>query len=196
MKKLYVLTILLATLVTAGCAGTDFTRLEGEQVVFGVDSPESIKAKLGNPFQEGVVTKNDNQFKTMSYAYSSTTGDSAYKGVIASRGQGFYFYKDRLVGSDFSSTWAIDSTDFDGEKVSLIKKGATSKDEVIALLGEPGGEYIYPLIATEEEKAVVYLYSQTKGSAFSLEFLQKLLVIHYDSNGVVTNIEYTQIGEQ
>lgn len=180
-----------------GCAaGTNFEKLEINQLVYGSDTPESIRQKLGEPFQEGVVTKNDNQFKTMSYAYSSTGGAATYKGVTAARSQGFYFYKNKLVGHEFTSSWAVDSTDFDESKVDEIKKGTTTIQQVIELLGKPGGEYVYPLAKNETEKAKSYIYNQTRGSAFSLKFYRKTLVVTYGENGIVTDVEYIESGNK
>lgn len=196
MKKFTLSGLFLSLTMMVGCAGTDFKRLTGDEFAFGQDSSQTIRSKLGKPYREGVITKNDKQFKTMAYAYASTGGEPAYKGVTAARSQGFYFYEDKLVGHEFLSSWAVDSTDFDESKISEIKKGVTTIDEAIALLGQPGGEYIFPLVANESEKAKVYMYNQTKGSAFNLKFYQKLLVLNHDDSGVVTNIEYTESGEK
>ena len=160
----------------------------------GVDTIESITQKLGKPYREGVVTKNDLQFKSMTYAYASTGGNAAHKGVTAARSQGFYFLENKLVGDEFSSSWADDSTDFDESKVSQIEKGSTTISEVESLFGAAGGEYTYPLIKNEGEKAKVYVYGQTKGSAFNLKFYQKTLVVSYDASGIVTDVEYTESG--
>jgi len=194
MNKIVTLGMMLSVLVISGCAGTDFKRLNQDQFVYGQDSIQTIRSKLGKPYQEGMITKNDKQFKTMSYAYASTGGEAAYKGVVAARSQGFYFYDNKLVGHEFTSSWAVDSTDFDSSKLSEIKKGETTINEAIELLGKPGGEYIFPLTPNESEKAKVYLYNQTKGSAFNLKFFQKLLVLTYGNSGVVTNVEYTESG--
>jgi len=193
-----IVVIVFATIMVgcAGTAGTSFQKLENNQLVYGSDTPESIKQKLGKPYQEGAVTKNDTQFKTMSYAYSSTGGDAAYKDVIAGRSQGFYFNNNKLVGHEFTSTWAVDSTDFDESKVGEIKKGTTTIQQVIGLLGKPGGEYVYPLAKNETEKAKVYLYQQTKGSVFNLKFYQEMLVVSYDENGIVTDVEFIASGDK
>ena len=197
MNKGLNIVVVVFTMFMVGCAaGTNFKKLENDQLVYGSDTPESIKQKLGKPFQEGVVTINDKQFKTISYAYSSAGGDAAYKGVIAARSQGFYFNQNKLVGYEFTSSWAVDSTDFDESKVGDIKKGTTTIEEVIELLGKPGGEYVYPLAKKEREKAKSYIYNQTKGSAFNLKFYRKTLVVSYDENGIVTDVEYLESGNK
>jgi len=185
------------TVLLVGCAaGTDFQRLEVNQLVYGTDTPETIKQKLGKPSREGTITKNEKQFQTMSYAYASGRGSAAYKGVTAARGQGFYFFQNKLVGHDFSSSWKVDSTDFDESKISGIKEGNTTIHEVIELLGNPDGEYIYPLATNETEKAKVYLYSQVKGSVFNMKLYRKVLILTHDENGIVTEVEYESSGEK
>jgi len=196
MMKRVSITVFIAVFLTACAAGTDFQRLEVNQLVHGTDTPETIKQKLGKPSSEGTITKNEKQFQTISYAYASGRGSAAYKGVTAARGQGFYFFQNKLVGHDFSSSWKVDSTDFDESKISEIKEGSTTIQEVIELLGNPDGEYIYPLARNETEKAKVYSYNQVKGSVFSMKFYQKVLVVTHDENGIVTEVEYVSSGEK
>ena len=185
------------TVFLTACAGTDFKKIEISPLAYGSDTPETIKQKLGKPYGEETVTKNEKQFITMNLAYASTGGSAAYEGVIAARSQGFYFFQNKLVGHEYTSSWAIDSTDFDESKVSEIKDGSTTIQDVIELLGGPGGEYVYPLAKNANEHAKVYLYSQTKGSAFSgFKFYRKLLIVTHDENGIVTEVEYVSSAEK
>ena len=190
------ITVFIAVFLTACAAGTDFQKLEVNQLVYGSDTPETIKQKLGEPYDEGTITKNEKQFQTINYAYASGRGSAAYKGVTAGRGQTFFFYKNKLVGHSFSSSWKVDSTDFDESKVGEIKEGDTTIQEVIELLGSPNGEYTFPLVKNETEKSKVYSYNQLKGSAFSMKFYTKLLIVTHDENGIVTEVVYASSGEK
>jgi len=196
MMKRVSITVFIAAFLTACAAGTDFKRIEINQLTYGSDTPETIKQKLGKPYSEGTITKNEKQFQTMDYAYASGRGSAAYKGVTAGRGQHFYFFQNKLVGHSFSSSWKVDSTDFDESKIGQIKEGDTTIQEVIQLLGSPIGEYIFPLVKNETEKAKVYLYSQVKGSAFNMKFYRKVLIVTHDENGIVTEVEYESSGEK
>ncbi len=196
MKKIITSILILSTTLLLGCAGGKFTKLEANQLKYEEDTTGSIRQALGKPYREGVITKNDAQFKTLTYAYASTGGKAIYKGVTAARSQGFYFFEDKLVGNEFTSSWAEDATDFDESKVKQIKKGVTTISEVIDIFGAPGGQYIYPLIPEKTEQAKVYMYNQTKGSAFNLKFYHKSLVITYDDTGIVSNIKYTESGNK
>ena len=187
--------ICLCVLLTA-CAGTNFVRVADDTMVLGQTTSEQITARLGSPYREGVVIKNDQQIQTSSYAYASTGGEAAAAGVTAARSQGFYFFNNKLVGHEFVSSWKEDSTNFDSGKISQIKKGESIRSDVVRLLGDPGGKYIYPVIPSNAEDAVSYLYNETKGSAFNLKFYQKHLIVTFNKQGIVTNVEFTESGQQ
>jgi hypothetical protein len=183
-------------LVVAGCAGSSFTRQSDEALGLGRTSYQEIRQRLGAPYREGTVVKNGKQLKTLTYAYASAGGAPAYDGVVATRTQGFYFFEDRLAGYEFVSTWKDDLTDFDGTKATEIKHGASTRAEVVRLIGAPGGKYVYPMIANADEHADVYLYAHVKGSAFNMKLYEKLLVVTYDQRGIVTNVDYRESGQK
>jgi hypothetical protein len=183
-------------LLLAGCAGDKFVRLPDDSLVLGQTTQEQIRARLGTPYREGEITKNGQQLKTANYFYSRTGGGADAAGVTPARNQGFIFLKDKLVGYEFASSYKDDSTNFDSEKVSQIKTGESTRSDVVRILGNPGGRYSYPLIANTNDEATNYMYMQTKGPAFNLKFYQKLLVVTFNAQGVVTNVEYTESGQK
>ena len=101
-----------------------------------------------------------------------------------------------LVGHEFTSSYKDDSTFFDDSKISQMKKGETNKAKVIGLFGDRFGEYIYPLLEKKDEKALVYLYHQTKGSAFNLKFYKKILIVTFDQNGIVSDVNLISSGQK
>lgn len=196
--KLLVMKYFVLSLVVllAGCAGTDFVRVTDDTLVLGKTTSEQVIARLGSPYREGVVTKNDQQIKTASYAYASTGGEAVAADITPARSQGFYYFDNRLVGYEFSSSWKSDSTNFDGGKVTQIKKGESTRSDVVRLLGNPGGKYIYPLIPGKDEEAVNYVYNHVTGGAFNLKFYQKQLVVTFNKQGTVANVEFTESGQK
>lgn len=184
-----------AVAVLAGCAGTDFVRVADDALVLGRTTEAEIKARLGAPYREGTVTKNERQIRTAAYAYASTGAEGAADGVVAARSQVFFFFNDRLVGHEFTSSWKVDSTNFDGAKAAQIQKGRSTLADVTRLFGQPGGRYLFPMVPGESENAVNYVYSQTTGNAFTLRFAQKHLVVTFNRQGVVTNVEFTESGQ-
>jgi len=180
-------------LLLTGCAGTNFVRPDSTSLVLGVTTQQDVYKKMGKPYRTGETSKNEKTFQTASYAYASG-GASLFGGVTPARSQGFYFYKGILVGTEFTSSFMEDATYFDASKLAQIEKGKTTREEVIQLLGSGGGNYIYPLINSPEERADVYLYAQTKGTAFNLKFYNQTLIVTYDQQGIVSNVEYTTQG--
>jgi outer membrane protein assembly factor BamE (lipoprotein component of BamABCDE complex) len=79
-------------------------------------------------------------------------------------------------------------------KVSQIIKGRSSRTDVIAMMGRPSGYYIYPLSKPQSGEAVVYSYAELSRSASGLKPLQKALVVTFDLGGVVTDVEYSDLG--
>jgi outer membrane protein assembly factor BamE (lipoprotein component of BamABCDE complex) len=116
--------------------------------------------------------------------------------VVPARAMVFSTFNDVLVGQEFQSSFPNDATEFDETKVSAINKGKSTRSEVLALLGSPSGEAIYPLIKNKAEKGILYGYSHVKGSVFNMKFYSKLLIISFDANDVVTEVDYTSSGEK
>src|SRR6202035_4174043 len=50
----------------------------------------------------------------------------------------------RLVGFAYSSSFVVDETAFDESVAKKIKRGETTRAEVLALAGRPTGQFIYP----------------------------------------------------
>lgn len=191
MKYLFILAV---TAILSGCAaGTDFKRMEVSNITLGQTKSVDIVQKMGTPFSTGPMTQNGESFERVTYTYAASNGTPAIEGVTPARAQSFVFHKDVLVGTDFTSSWMQDTTNFEQAKVKLIQKNKTSISELIKIIGKPGGEYIYPLIENENEKAKVYVYSQVK--AFGLQFEQKFksLIVSYDpKTNIVTDVKFIE----
>ena len=186
---------LAMALSLAGCASSASSRPDHD-LMLGRTSRQEILQRLGTPYREGALTKNGKQLKTMTYAFGAMGGTPARQGVSPERGQGFYFFEDKLAGYDFQSSWKEDQTDFDATKLREIKKGVSTRADVARLIGRPGGKYAYPMIANQNEQADVYLYAETKGSPFNIKFYQKHLIVTYDERGVVSNVDYQERGQK
>jgi hypothetical protein len=189
------LTVALAMAI-AGCVGSNFAKQSDDALVLGQTSRQDILQRLGSPYREGTVTKNGKQLKTLTYNFATTGGTPARQGVTPTRGQGFYFLDDKLAGYDFASSWKEDQSNFDGTRVPEIKKGVSTRDDVLRLIGRPGGRYGYPLIADQNREADVYLYAEVRGGPINAKLYQKYLVVTYDERGIVSNVDYTEIGQK
>jgi hypothetical protein len=186
----------LISIFTWGCAGRNFVRPQPNSLSLGKTAYGDVIGQFGQPYREGTQLKNDINLKTISYAYSTAGGTPMFDGVTPGRSVGFSFMDDILVGHVFNSSYKEDSSYFDDTKINQIKKGETTKADVIGLLGDRYGEYIYPLIERKDEKALVYLYTQVKGSAFNLKFYTKTLIVTLDQNGIVSDVNLNSSGEK
>ncbi len=195
MRKIIVL---LSVLFLCGCAtgGEEFTKLNGKQLVYGQTTSVQVREIIGRPFQMGSKDENGLRFETMAFAFSDASGETATDEVTApARAQTFYFHEDKLVGTEFSSSFAVDSTNYDDALVEQIKTGMSTIGEVKHLFGEPDGERVFPLVKNEGEKAVVYTYSYIYGGIFNLRASAKTLIVYYDtSTGLVTDIDFEKKG--
>jgi hypothetical protein len=190
-----VVAALALLLVFGGCAGRDFARPPTDAFTLGKTTDADIRRKFGDPYRQGTVVKNGETMKTLSYAYAAGAASLA-GGITPARGLGFYFWNDVMVGHEFVSSFEEDKTDFDGTKAQQIRKGETTESGVTTLLGPPQGVYVYPMVADKTGRGLVYMYAQTKGSAFSLKFYQQLLVVTIGSTGVVSDVQLTSQGER
>lgn len=184
----------LAVLALAvGCAGRDFTRPTPESLVLGKTTYPEINGRFGSPFRESTVIKNEKTLRMASYAYATSGGEPLVGGVTPARGIDFAFLDQVLVSYQFVSSFKADHTDFDENKVPSIKKGVTTRDEVIAMLGPPGGMQIYPMVAGQDDTGLGWSYAQVRGL---MKIYQKVLVVTVNPGGVVTDVQMTVSGER
>ena len=162
-----------ALILLAGCAGRDFTRPAPESLVLGKTTYAEINGRFGSPYRESTVIKNEKTIRMASYAYAASAGEPLVGGVTPARGIDFGFV----------------------DQVPSIKKGVTTRDEVIALLGPPTGVQTYPMIAGKEDTGLGWMYTQVKGG-FGIKIHQKTVVISVNPAGVVTDVQLTVSGER
>lgn len=185
-----------AVVVLTGCAGTNFKRPDPEALKVGQSTAADIARVMGQPQQTGEGLQNEQKVKHLRYVYAEGAGEGRYPGVVPARALVFTTYNDTLVGQEFVSSFKVDATEFDESKVQAIAKGKTTRAQVVSLLGRPNGEAVYPVIKERGQKAVVYSYSQAKGTVFNMKFHNKMLVVAFDAADVVADVQYTSNGEK
>ena len=192
LQKLRNLSPVLLTIFIGGCAvGTHFVRPEPDSLKNGQTKYSQIIERFGIPMREGAVVKNEKNLKMISYTYlPAPAGPAGFRGV------GFYFSNDVLVGYEFVSSVAEDHTDFDESKINQIIKGKSTRAEVIALMGRPGGYYIFPMIKPASGEAAVYKYSKVSTGFFTPSILLKSLVVTFDTSGLATDVDYSSSGSR
>lgn len=186
-----------AMLVLTACAGTNFQKPADQSWTLGKTTKGEILQKMGSPVRTGVVTKNDQQLDQIVYVYAEgVSGSAAYPGVNPARSLTYSFTGNTLAGQEFISSFKVDATDWDESKVPQILKGQSTRAEVISLLGKPSGEVIYPIIKNKDEQALVYAYAQAKGTVFNMSFYNKLLIVSFNAQNVVSDLEFVSNGNK
>jgi hypothetical protein len=186
----------LAIVLVSGCAGTDFRRPDPQAVVVGRSTAEDVTRVMGTPRQVGEAIVNDQKVKTMTYVYAAAAGEPLYQGVVPARALVFTTFRDVLVSQEFVSSFKQDATEFDHTKMSAIVKGRTTRSEVLALLGKPNGEAVYPVVKEKDQKGLLYSYAQAKGTVFNMKFHNKVLVISITPSDVVSDVSFVSNGEK
>ena len=180
----------------SGCAGREFTRPELATLRNGETTRAQVTERFGKPFAEGTLVRNDEPVRSANYVFAASGGKAARDGIVPARAMAFYFYNDVLVGHEFISSWADDSTDFDETERKQIFAGKTTQAELMQWLGKPGGYWIYPMIKSKSGQAAVYAYTELESGAFGRKAFRKVLVVSLDDAGVVTEVDFSSVGSK
>lgn len=195
MKKFLFTTAfsLLGALLLVGCSakvGQDFKKPSDGALVLGQTTYTQSVNQLGKPYKEAIKTINDHQINEATYMYVDTAGDGVESRVVPAKILTLSFTNNKLVGQVFLSSFKIDNSDFDNSKVATIKKGETTYSEVIAILGNPTGRKIVPLVASPSVKAITYAFSMTKTRIIGngTDSFTKTVEVEFDDKNIVSKI--------
>ncbi len=176
----------------AGCASTDFVKPDAQKIVIGKSTWQDVLAASDQEHKpiEGTLRDNDSgkEIRVMSFMYSK---GADFFGMTIQRHTQYYFFSNNvLIGQVYDSTFSADSTDFDEDKIPQIKEGVTTKAQVIALLGNPAGNAVYPMAKTPDDAELMYFYSHARLVGIATTTETKSLNISFDKNGIVDRIQY------
>jgi len=178
-------------LLLIGCAGEDFVRPNPETLRLGHTTYAEIIQQMGKPRKTLQQGKDDKKIKSVFYVYSAPNlGDPLEDGVTPVRVQSYFFHNDVLVGHQFMSTFASDHTNFDETKVAAISKGKTSRAEIIQLVGRPSGIFAPPMVKEPGVEEIAYLYTPTRRSLFGSAKHTKNLIITFDDQDRVLDVNF------
>ena len=187
-----VMVVLFLSLSTPLFAATAFTCPDPGSVKLNSTTRDQIEEAYSYGSQLGSLSSNGESVEIVTYTQTSVRKSLAVaKKITPARAVSFYFLDDILVGYEFVSSFKEDHTDFDDAKVSEIKKGETTIEGVEELLGEACGQHVYPLVFGDAERALVYSYTQVKGS-FKLKVYTKILLVTIDSTENLLNLLFAQ----
>lgn len=194
MNIINALVLTSSLILLSGCM-SNFVRPANDALVAGKSTRANVIQIAGEPFTvNDNVQINNEKVQTATYLYLK--GAKFYGMIIPTRTLTYTFFNDVMVGNEFNSSFEEESTEFDGTKVASIAKGKSTKADVIAIMGKPSGDILYPLITDKIGSGVVYAYTVSRHAPFVAPTTKYLLVITLDKNDVVSNISYKIDGKE
>ena len=195
MKEILFTTLfsLFGALLLLGCSvkvGQDFKKPSNDALILGQSTYTQAIDQLGKPHKEAIKTVNNQQINEITYLFVDTSGEGVESRVVPAKILSLSFSDNKLVGQYFLSSFKLDNTDFDDSKASMIKKGETSYSEVIAMLGNPTGVRIAPLVSLPSVKGISYGISVTKKRVIGSgsDSSKKMIDIEFDDKNIVSKI--------
>jgi hypothetical protein len=187
MKSIRVNLFAISFIILSGCAAPSFVKPSPDKLILGKSTSEDVIQSLGNaPPLSGDATVNGEKIHMLTYNYGESP--KFWGLVIKRRTQTYTLFDGVLVGDEYNSTFDEDATDFDTDKVELIRKGKTTRSEVTALLGKQSGNVLYPLVADKQDHGLVYAYTYARFAGILTSAKSKVLVVTLNGDGVVSNV--------
>lgn len=188
MKLIRIVAVITSLVMLSGCA-SNFVRPASEKLALGKSTSADITSLVGKPTaQNDNVVMNGEKTKVLTYYYND--GAKFWGLIIPQRTLSYTLYNDTMVGEEFNSTMEGEATEFDGKKAVAIKKGTSTRADVIALLGKPSGEVLYPVIKDKNGRGLVYAYSYARFAGMLTTYNNYLLVVSFDDKNIVTDVSY------
>ncbi len=188
MKLIRMFAVITALVALSGCA-SNFVRPASEKLTLGKSTSADIANLVGKPtMQNDNAVINGEKSRVMTYYYND--GAKFWGLIIPQRTLTYTLFKDTMVGEEFNSTMDGENTEFDGSKAIAIQKGKSTKSDVIALLGKPSGEVIYPVIKDQNGRGLVYSYSYARFAGIFTSYNNYLLVVTLDDKNIVSDVSY------
>ncbi len=201
--------ILAVSLAACQTVGRDFARPAPGALELGVLKRADFLKVYGEPYrQESKVTTKEagktalaaistdafraadegGAFATLVYLFAIPSSGALNPTAEGRRVLYAHFWNDTLVGYNFVSSFANDSSNFNEARVDRLEKGKTSYADTIALLGEPTGRGIYPVVKVNGDRLATYQYVQV--DAQKRMRTSKRLDIMFDPNGVLRDYRF------
>ncbi|MFA5121581.1 hypothetical protein [Zavarzinia sp.] len=170
------LLIFMAACLLGACArGQDVARPTMASVVLGGSTEAQIVQAFGTPSsrrQQVAPVPSAEQLAAVKSPFDAVPAEGGYSRIeyeyskpdgLDGTGGGtrvcfFAFMNDRLISYDWISGFADNSSQFDESRIASIKRGATTKAQIVELLGEPTGQAIYPAVRDKGMLLLSYSY--------------------------------------
>lgn len=195
MNSIRVTFLAVSLIILSGCAAPNFVKPAPDKLLLGKSTREDVIRSVGNAQPiPGDATVNGENIHMLTYNYGESP--KFWGLVIKRRTQTYTLFNGVLVGDEYNSTFDDDYTDFDAEKAASIRKGKTTRSEVIALLGKPSGNVLYPLVADRQDHGLVYAYTYARFAGILTSVKSKVLVVTLNGDDVVSNVSLKLNGDE
>ena len=170
----------LVLAMTACTRGQDFPRPDQASLRLGQTTTAELIARAGPPASRAVrhslnaapaVTASvdlDPALKPASVAGTVETLTWNFSRSaptdIRSRQLTAIFWNDHLIYYNYTSSFTGDSSNFDDNRAMSFARGQATPAEVVQVLGPPSGEAIYPYVARDGDRLLLYDYLTTQTS--------------------------------
>jgi hypothetical protein len=179
--------ILLSTVLLAGCGGANFLRPSGSGLLLGTTTYEQVTEQFGRPRNSTSLTIEGVSLKAISYGYSEAV---PFTTKLAVKSMKMIFKDSVLVSYDFASSFEADhqgvSSALDDDLLAKIKKG-DSQNNVTALLGQPGGKAIPPVAKHSLQWRYTHLETWRIPFVPRPRIVRKVFTVSFDAAGNVVD---------
>jgi hypothetical protein len=182
---------MLAAVLGGVCLlGADFARPDPASFTLGETTEPQIRQRFGGPDDRVAVKVDGKAVTILRYRHADPQGPT-----VPVREMAFAFHLGRLVGHEYSSSFPADQTTFDEAAAKRIKRGETTRAEVLALVGKPTGEFIYPSPQATRPEHRTYIYNffhrNRVAASKTLDTTIKVLAVVFDAQDVVLQTSLT-----
>jgi hypothetical protein len=187
MKLIRIVCCAVALIIISGCAAPSFVKPAADKLTLGKSTSEDIIKAVG---EQPLIDSEVNAEKVQFIRYFHYENPTFWGVVTKRRDLNYTLFNNVMVGAEYDSTYSGEDTEFDTSKVTSISKGKSTRAEVIALLGKPSGEILYPLVTDKKGSGIVYSYTYSRFAGLFTTSTANLLVVSLNKEDVVSNISF------
>jgi len=204
MKKQYIAA--LCALLCASCVATtgrEFARPTEQSIALGTSNSAQIRTTYGEPYEQNTETVSREatagaaspfdaapmEGTVVLYTYFLRESQAPINGGGSTvKWVDFVFLNDKLYVYNYVSNFQSGSTQFDESKLAQLKKKKSTKQDVVSLLGEPGGRAIYPFVLLPGTEKYLYKYFEIEPASNKLK--SKGVELLFDQHGILIDFRF------
>jgi hypothetical protein len=195
-RALRFMATVLVILVAVGCAsvGKNFNYKNRSELRLGVTNRAEAEQLVGKPLKSASISNNDGNFEVLKYVYAHGN-----LGGAAARAMFLEFRNGILNALTYNSGFAEDSTAFDIGSALQVKRGISSKADVLSIMGEPSGKAHCPStlgdfkdMCSDCVEVWAWIYTKKSEGLDTSTIKSRTVKVAFDDKGVATDIRSTE----